>query len=75
MTALPTLSQVEGNIEETLGELREYYRNNSVCRSWQDTNHRTLYTEQRGKEIIESIMEWSWSTEYYQPQILRCDFR
>ena len=27
----PTFSQVESTIEEALGELTEYYRNNSLC--------------------------------------------
>ena len=43
-----TFSQVESTIEEALGELTEYYRNNSL--------HANPSTEQ---EIIESIMERS----------------
>ena len=55
-----TFSQVENTIEEALGELTEYYRNNSLRANHDKTpSHRVSSTEQRGKEIIESIMKLS----------------
>ena len=56
---------------------REYYwrgigwthrvlrKQQSACQSWQDVSHLVSSTEQRGKEIIESIMERSWPRECY----------
>ena len=61
----PTFSQVESTIEEALGELTEYYGNNSLRANPDKTSHRVSSTEQRGKEIIENIMERSLSREYY----------
>ena len=55
----PTFSQVENTIEEALGELTEFYRN--MCANPDKTQVTAFHLgkEQRGKEIIESIMEWS----------------
>ena len=51
-----TFSQVESTIEEALGELTEYYKNNSVRANPDKTQ---VTTEQKGKEIIENIIEHS----------------
>ena len=50
----PTFSQVEITIEEALGELIKYYRNNSLC-----GNPEKMQVTEGGKEISESIMERS----------------
>ena len=56
----PTFSQVESTIEEALGELTEYYGNNSL-RANPDKMQLTVFhlRNRRGKEIIESIMKRS----------------
>ena len=67
--------QVESTIEEALGELTEYYRNNNLRANPDKTQVTAFQLRNRGKEIIDSIMERSSFREYYSPQILRCDSR
>ena len=53
----PTFSQVENTIEGALGELTEYYRDNSLRANPNNTQVTVFYV--RKKEIIESVMELS----------------
>ena len=45
----PTFSQVESTIEEELGELTEYYRNNSLCAN-PDKSLRFIYGTERQRD-------------------------
>ena len=57
-TQFPTFSQIESTIEEALGELTEYYRNNSLCANPDKTQVTAFHL--RNREAKRSL-EISWN--------------